>query len=94
MGTLAAWVSVGESASQPAPTGLSIASTILAGLIYHRKSAGALYPVPLSLLSNSNSVDGSEANWASVCPLRTGFVYILPLQLSGPWLLLVRLPPR
>lgn len=52
------------------------------------------YPVPLSLLSNSNAADGSGAKWASVCALRTGFVYILPLKLSGPQLLLGRLGPR
>lgn len=51
------------------------------------------YPVPLSLLSNSNAADGSGAKWASVCALRTGFVYILPLKLSGPQLLLGSLGP-
>lgn len=55
-------------------------------------SSGSLHPVPLSLLSSSHSVDGSEAQGASVCPRRAGFAHILPLKLSEPWLLLVRLP--
>lgn len=53
----------------------------------------SLSPVPLSLLSNGSSEDGSEAKWASVCPLRTGFAHILPLKLAGPWLRLVSKTP-
>lgn len=56
--------------SGPAPIGLSSAPTHRTwGLSGSPPVSRNYYPVPLSRLSRSDSVDSSEAEWASICPL-------------------------
>lgn len=71
------------SQSQPAPISLSLPPTHSAcdpnGSPYISRSS---YPVPLSLLSSSETPPMALRQSGPVCPSAQGFIHILPLKLS------------